>query len=95
MQNKVQKRSVPGQLPSFVVNKKPGKGNRLIKIQIINLVDNEYKEVPESEDVILSYRFCNPYAQYIADDGFDEIIDSAESVINKISKRLCGYSLSY
>jgi hypothetical protein len=88
IQNKVQKRSVPGQLPSFVINKKPGKGYRLIKIQIINLQDNEYKEVSESEDVILS-------AQYIADDGFDEIIDSTESVINKISKKLCGYSVGY
>lgn len=88
IQNKVQKRSVPGQPSSFVINKKPGKGSRLIKIQIINLLENENKEVPESEDVILS-------AQYIADDGFDEIIDSTESVINKISKKLCGYSISY
>lgn len=87
--NKIVKRSARGHPPSFVINNEAAKGNRLVKIQIINISDSVPDQNDETgENVLLS-------AQYVASDGYDEIIDSTESVINKISKKLCGYSVSY
>lgn len=86
--NKVVKRNLRGHPSSFVINNEASKGNRLIKIQIID-ISNALPENEEIDDNILLN------AQYVADDGYDEIIESTESVINKISKKLCGYSVSH
>lgn len=83
--NKITKRNL-AQPPSFVINNDAGKGIRLVKIQIIDIRDGVPNET-EDEKVLLS-------AQYVATDGYDEIIDCTEGVVNKISKKLCGYSLS-
>lgn len=83
--NKITKRNL-GHPPSFVINNEAGKGSKLIKIQIINIRDGVPNET-DDENVLLS-------AQYVVADGYDEIVDCTESVVNKISKKLCGYSLS-
>lgn len=86
--NKVIKRSLRGHPPSFVINNEASKGNRLIKIQILDISETMPENDESNENIILN-------AQYVANDGYDEIIESTESVINKISKKLCGYSVSY
>ncbi|XP_048002452.1 uncharacterized protein LOC125238994 [Leguminivora glycinivorella] len=78
--NKVVKRT-QGHPPSFVINNHEIKGNKLIKIQIINITEDVRDQNDEqNENVLLS-------AQYVAGDNFDEIIDSTEALINKISKK--------
>lgn len=84
--NKIIKRS-QGHPPCFVINNEAGKGSKLIRIQIIDIKDGVPDLNEQDEKVLLS-------AQYVANDGYDEIIDCTEGVINKISKKLCGYSVS-
>lgn len=86
IKNKIIKRNV-GHTPSFVINNEAGKGNKLVKIQIIDIRDGVPDTNDQDEKVLLS-------AQYVANDGYDEIVDCTEGVINKISKKLCGYSLN-
>lgn len=86
--NKIVKRSLRGHPPTFVINNESTKGSRLIKIQIIDISETKQENEESNENIILN-------AQYVASDGYDEIIESTESVINKISKKLCGYSVGY
>lgn len=88
MENKVIKRNVSGHRPSFVINNEPNPGKKLIKIEIIDISSSSDQNPVNEENVLLS-------AQYVVKDGYDEIVDSTESVINKISKKLCGYSVSF
>lgn len=81
LSNKVFKRSGHDRLSSFIINNKAEKGTRLLKIQIFDL----NKDSDDEDNVVLS-------AQYLVDDNYDEVIDHAESVIHKISKKLSGYS---
>lgn len=87
--NRIVKRSSTGRPPSFVINNDACKGNKLVRIQIIDIscsVPDTSKE--DDDNVLLS-------AQYVASDGYDEVIENAEGLINKISKKICGYSVSY
>lgn len=86
--NKIVKRSLRGHPPTFVINNEAKKGNRLVKIQIIDISETMPENEESDENITL-------IAQYVASDGYDEIIESTESVINKISKKLCGYSVGY
>lgn len=85
--NKIIKRNL-GYPSCFVINNEVGEGSKLIRIQIIDIKDGVPDQNDQDEKVLLS-------AQYVANDTYDEIIDSTEGVINKISKKLCGYSVSF
>jgi hypothetical protein len=85
--NKIVKKSI-GRPPCFVINNKAGKGSRLIKIQIIDIKDGVTDQNDDQNEKVLLN------AQYVANDGYDDIIDSTEEVINKISKKMCGYSVN-
>lgn len=85
--NKIIKRNL-ARPPCFVINNEAAQGSKLIKIQIIDIRDGVPNQNGEGEEnVLLS-------AQYVASDGYDEIIECTEGVVNKISKKLTGYSLS-
>lgn len=71
---------------SFVISKEPRRGIHLIKIKVIDLtMDSQQSLDSDNDESILS-------AQYVVKDAVDEIMDLTESVINKISKKLCGYN---
>ncbi|XP_061706845.1 uncharacterized protein LOC133530081 [Cydia pomonella] len=68
--NKVIKRYI-GHPPCFVINNEAGKGNKLVRIQIIDIRDGIPDTNEQDEKVLLS-------AQYVANDSYDEIIDCTE-----------------
>lgn len=70
------------QTASFVVTKGLRRGRRLIKIQVVDLTNEDVKEGSDNEDNILLS------AQYVVTDPIDEIMDQTENLINKISKSL-------
>lgn len=71
-------------LKSHVISKASNKGVRLIQIKIIDLTNEPANECSDEEDnVVIS-------AQYVVSDAVDEIMDMSESVIRKISKKLCN-----
>lgn len=76
-----------GQQQSFVLKSDKTKGRRLIKIQIIDL-ESQVSSESDDNNTLLS-------AQYVVTDDVDQIMDQTESVINNISKKLCGYSYSF
>lgn len=68
---------------SFVQTKDRRKGYRVIQIKVLDL-DGDQDQAEES--VVIS-------AQYVVRDCIDEIMDQTESIINKISKKLCSDNL--
>lgn len=72
---KTRKRSKKDQV-SFVVSKAQRKGYRILKIQISDF-DERQNSYTESVRV-----------QYVVTEQMDDIMDSAQNIINKISKRL-------
>lgn len=87
-----QKSSLPT-CQSFVLNNEKKKGLRLIQIQVLDITStllNEQQE-PTSDnqnDVILS-------AQYVMTELVDHVMEETQSLINKISKKLCGDTCYY
>lgn len=77
----LKKRSAPepSSSTSFVMSK-TRKGSRLIKIQVLDLMEKD------GENIIVS-------AQHAVIDPIDEILDITENLIKKISKKLCNDSI--
>lgn len=78
-------------LKSFVISKEQ-RGSRLIQIKILDLAADQAARTTaqgadgdDDESVVLS-------AQYVVQDSVDEIMDLTETLVRKISKRLCGDS---
>lgn len=75
---------------SFVIRKEQ-KGSKLIQIKIFEMMRDATTRVTtqdsdvegEADNLVLS-------AQYVAQDPVDEIIDLTETLVRKISKKLCG-----
>ncbi|KAG7294795.1 hypothetical protein JYU34_017045 [Plutella xylostella] len=67
-------------LKSYVVSKAVKRGHRLVKIEVFDL--NECQDT-NSENAVLS-------AQYVVVDPVDEVMDMAENIVNKISKKMCN-----
>lgn len=76
---------------SFVISKEARRGNRVVQIKIFDFTEctepNEHSS-DESDSEYLSLS-----AQYVVSDPVDEILDSAESIIHKISKEICKRNL--
>lgn len=80
----------PQSLVSFVVNNQVERGLKLIKIEVIDLTDNESASASNNSEgdggkVLLS-------AQYVVKDCIDDVLDQTESLITNISKKVCGYN---
>lgn len=71
---------------SFVVKSAPAKGRRLIKIKIMDL-EQEAAASDDEDSTLLS-------AQYVVVEHVDQIMEQTESLVNNISKKICGYSYS-
>lgn len=79
---------------SYVINRERARGYRLIQIRVCDLTEpscstvRDVDEHSESEDnVVIS-------AQYVVSEHNDEIMDMTDTVIRKISKKMCSdYSL--
>lgn len=76
---------------SFVI-RKDQKGSKLIQIKIIDLSSErsslsqiQQTDVESADSVVLS-------AQYVVQEPVDEVLDLTESLVRKISKKLCGDS---
>lgn len=72
---------------SFVITRETEKGTRLIKIKVIDITMsppqlNSEANSDSDSNVILR-------AQYVVKDHNDDILAQTESVIHKISKKLC------
>lgn len=63
---------------SFVLNREPCKGRRLIQIKIIDISDENCEN---ESDVVVS-------AQYVVKDFVDNILDQTERVIKNISETI-------
>lgn len=81
-QNKTNRKEVS----SFVINKQPIRGSRLIRIQVLDLETRPQEEDSgdtDEEKILLS-------AQYVVrNDVYDDVMDDTEDLINKISKKIC------
>lgn len=80
--SKPTKRKLDKNCSTFVVNKVLKKGYRLIKIEVCDLTFDDNR----GSNIILS-------AQYVVEDTVDEIMDCTESVIRKISKKMCDSNI--
>lgn len=77
---------------SYVFSRDRTNGKRLIQIKVCDLLSEracsslrEPNEGEDKETLVLS-------AQYVVQEPVDEIMDFTETLIRKISKRLCGDS---
>lgn len=80
------KKQVPQMPPlapaSYVITKPNRRACRLIKIEIIDLIP---PETLNTDNSIVS-------AQYIVSDNVDDIMTMTESLVHKISKKICNES---
>lgn len=79
--SKPSKRKSDKNSTTFVVRKVLKKGHRLIKIEVCDLTFDDNRD-----NIILS-------TQYVVEDTVDEIMDFTESVIRKISKKMCDSNM--
>ncbi|KAI5644542.1 hypothetical protein NE865_03431 [Phthorimaea operculella] len=70
---KTQKRKKSSELTSHII-KKVRKGRRIIKISISNLEDSA-----DNDEVMV---------QYIVNEQYDEILDSAENIVERIARKI-------
>lgn len=71
---------------SFVINNDTRKGIKLIQIKVLDLIkEPTMSSKTESEDDNMVFN-----AQYVVRELHDEIMDLTESVVRKISKKLCN-----
>lgn len=70
---------------SFVVRKEAKHGRKLIQIKVVDLTEGCQTRDIDEDSALIS-------AQYVVTEQVDDILDETERVINKISKKLCGYS---
>lgn len=68
---------------SYIINREIRRGQRLIQIKIYDLMEGDESDSLDSESEIIS-------AQYVVMDPIDEILDSTENLINRISKQICN-----
>lgn len=69
-------------MSSYVKTKYEGNGHRLIKIKIYDLI--------KSPQILCENDGASVVAQYVVTELFDDILDQTETLVNKISKRLCN-----
>lgn len=71
---------------SYVLNNEKKKGLRLIQIQVLDISERQENEIntSENEDVVVLS------AQYVVSEPVDYVMEETQSLINKISKKLCG-----
>lgn len=65
---------------SYVINNEKKKGLRLIQIQVLNISDQQ--ESDNDDAIVMS-------AQYVVSEPVDYVMEETQSLINKISKKLC------
>lgn len=82
-----QKSSLPT-CQSFVINNEKKKGLRLIQVQVSDISEQQEPASDNPDVVILS-------AQYVVTESVDHVMEETQSLINKISKQLCGDSCYY
>lgn len=70
-----QKRKQLNSYLSYVINNQKKKGLRLLQIQVVDLSEDD-------NNTLIS-------AQYVVSESVDNIMDEAERLVNKISKKLC------
>lgn len=89
-----QKKRVQHAAKSFVINKERTKGIRLIQIKVrdLNIEPSCSTAVLESDECSDDGDNVMLSAQYVVMDTVDEIMDLTETVIRKISKKLCSDS---
>jgi hypothetical protein len=76
---------------SFVISKEARRGNRVVQIKIYDFTEcTEPIELSSDES---DGEYLSLSAQYVVNDPVDEILDSAESLIHKISKEICKRNL--
>lgn len=63
---------------SYVIHSNKKKGRRLIQIKVFDLLSDD-----SEESLVLN-------TQYVVRDMMDDVMDDTESVIRKISKKLCS-----
>lgn len=78
-----QKSSLPNYCESYVINNEKKKGLRLIQVQVLDI--SEQEPASDNQNVMLS-------AQYVVTEPVDYVMEETQSLINKISKKLCGDS---
>lgn len=67
---------------SFVINNEKKKGIRLIQIKVLDISDHQTAASDSEEVIVLN-------AQYVVSEPTDNIMDETQTLINKISKKLC------
>lgn len=77
-----QKRKLPP-CQSYVINNEKRKGQRLIQIQVLDISEQQESASDNEDAVVMS-------AQYIVSEPVDYVMEETLSLINKISKKLCG-----
>lgn len=76
---------------SFVISKEARRGNRVVQIKIFDFTECTEPNKLSSDESDSEYLSLS--AQYVVSDPVDEILDSAESIIHKISKEICKRNL--
>lgn len=72
---------------SYVISKEFHRGQRLIKIKIYDFTESVSDNIDLTSDDSDS-EFLSVSAQYVVKNPVDEILDSTENIINKISKEI-------
>jgi hypothetical protein len=72
---------------SYVISKELRRGHRLIKIKIFDFTESVSEQIDLTSDDSDS-EFLSVSAQYVVKNPVDEVLDSTENIINKISKEI-------
>lgn len=77
------KRKLPLSSKSYVISKEKRKGTHLIQIKIFELKDSNECDVESEDNIVIS-------AQYMVNEGLDDIMDETKRIVNKICKNICN-----